>query len=165
LDCADELEISDVDKYGSKLAEIVKTLKHIKSLGEKAIMFVQWTDLMRSVRAILSNGGVKAVAITGNTNTRNAAMRRMQTGDADVLLMSLETSTSGLNLIEANHVLFAHALVGGSPTTQAARVSQAVARVHRMGQTKPVTVHWFITRDTDEEALYNSNHRQSIGNP
>ena len=111
---------------------------------------------MRVMRATLCNGGVKAVAITGNTNMRNAAVSRMQCGDADVLIMSLESSTSGLNLIEANHVIFAHALVGVDPTVRNARISQSIARVYRLGQTKPVTVHWFITKDTDEEALYKS---------
>jgi SNF2 family DNA or RNA helicase len=141
-------------RYGSKLAAIVELLRAVKGRGEKAIMFVQWTDLMRALRASLSRVGVKAVAIIGNTNSRNAAINRMKNGDADVLLLSMDISTTGLNLTEANHVIFAHALVGGSPTTQQLVVSQAVARVHRTGQQKQVYVHWFITRDTDEQRVF-----------
>jgi SNF2 family DNA or RNA helicase len=102
-------------------------------------------------------GGVKIAAVTGNTNTRNSAIERLKSGDVDVLLLSMDISTTGLNLVEANHVLFAHALVGGSPSTQRDSISQAVARVYRMGQTKEVQVHWFVTRGTDEERLFASN--------
>jgi hypothetical protein len=145
------------DRYGSKLAAIVEFLREVKSRGEKAIMFVQWTELLRTLRATLSAGGVAAVALIGNTNSRNAAIDRMKNGAADVLLLSMECSNTGLNLTEANHVIFAHALVGGSPTTQYDCIAQAVARVHRVGQQRQVHVHWFITRDTDEQRLFAAN--------
>ena len=149
--------LTDVQKFGSKLAAIVALLREIRQRGEKAIMFVQWSDLMRTIRTILMAGGVKIAAVTGNTNTRNSAIERLKSGDVDVLLLSMDISTTGLNLVEANHVLFAHALVGGSPSTQRDSISQAVARVYRMGQTKEVQVHWFVTRGTDEERLFASN--------
>lgn len=142
----------------AKLAAIVALLRECKERGEKAVLFVQWAELMRAVRAVLAKHGVHAVAICGNTATRNAALHHLQSGDADVLLLSLETSTSGLNLVQANHVIFAHALVAeyeGTPKRDLVR--QAVARVYRLGQTKPVTVHWCIARDTDEHVLYRAD--------
>jgi len=154
----------DRDTYGSKLAAIVELLQLIKRNGEKAVMFVQWFDLLRTLRAILSAGGVKAVAISGNTNSRAAAVRRMKAGLADVLLMSLDVSTTGLHLTEANHVIFSHALVAGSPSAYATVVDQATARVQRIGQDKQVHVHWFVTRDTDEQALHLSRRLAAAAN-
>lgn len=144
-------------EYGSKLRAIVELVRRLQGIGEKAIMFVQWSELSRTLRAILLAGGVKVVSMTGNTCSRNAAVERMKKGNADLLLLSMDVSTTGLDLTMANHVIFAHALVGGSPSTQERRVSQAVSRVHRFGQTRNVSVHWFIAEDTCEHDLFRSN--------
>jgi superfamily II DNA or RNA helicase len=152
--------VSDAEKYGSKLAAIVELLRRIKESGERAIMFVQWTDLLRTLRAILSTGGLKVVAIMGNTGTRNAAVQKLKTGEVDVLLLSMDISTTGLNLTDANHVIFAHALVGGSPSTQTHSIKQAVARVYRIGQMRRVFIHWFITKNTDEERVFLASAHQ-----
>lgn len=142
--------------YGSKLAAIVMLLRDIKSRGERAIMFVQWTALMKIVRHLLCDGGLVACALFGNSNVINAALHKFEHGEADVLLLSLEASTAGLNLVQANHVIFAHALVNVGYTWRQNMVDQAVGRVNRLGQTKDVHVHWFITEGTDEHNVYQS---------
>jgi SNF2 family DNA or RNA helicase len=96
----------------------------------------------------------------GNTGTRNAAVQKLKTGEVDVLLLSMDISTTGLNLTDANHVIFAHALVGGSPSTQTHSIKQAVARVYRIGQMRRVFIHWFITKNTDEERVFLASAHQ-----
>ena len=155
---------SDADKYGSKLAAIVSLLCELKLRNEQAIMFVQWSDLMRAIRTILVDGGMKVAVVNGNTSTRTNAIERFKSGQVDLLLLSMDVSTTGLNLIEANHVIFAHALVGGSPSTQRDSIAQAVGRVYRLGQTKDVHVHWFITRDTDEERVFLASRPAELNN-
>jgi DNA repair protein RAD5 len=61
-----------------------------------------------------------------------------------VILLSLMAANTGLNIIEANHVL----LVDGwwNPTVE----DQAVDRAHHIGQTKCVKVVWFIVKDSIE---------------
>lgn len=145
-------------EYGSKLRAIVELVRRLQGIGEKAIMFVQWSELSRTLRAILFAGGVKVVSMTGNTAARNVAVERIKKGNADLLILSMDVSTTGLDLTMANHVIFAHALVGGSPSTQERRVSQAVSRVHRFGQTRNVFVHWFIAEDTCEHELFRTNN-------
>lgn len=144
----------DLQQYGSKLAAIVQLLRQVKQRGERAIMFVQWTHLLRAVRAILTSGQLVVTALCGNTNMINAAIDKFNNGRADVLLLSFDTCTSGLNLVSANHVIFAHALVNVSQDRHDSLVKQAVARVNRFGQTREVQMHWFITGDTDEERVY-----------
>lgn len=149
-------ESNDEELCGTKLQAIIALLRELKARDERVIMFVQWSDLMRAVRAVLVKAGVNAVAVCGNTNTRNMAVSKMQSGEADVLLLSLDTSTSGLNLVQANHVIFAHALVPNGTDSKEDMERQAVARVHRLGQTRPVTVHWCLARNTDEYALHHT---------
>lgn len=133
--------------YGSKLHKIAELLRTIKRSGEKAIMFVEWSGLMRAIRAILTTAGLQVALISGNCNTRASAIQKMQSGELDVLIMSLESSTSGLNLVAANHVIFPHAFVNVPPSA----VEQAIARVHRLGQTKQVYVHTFIAEGPERD--------------
>jgi SNF2 family DNA or RNA helicase len=142
-----ESESSSPANYGSKLQRIAHLLRTIKQSGEKAIMFVEWSGLMRAIRAILTAAGLQVSVISGNCNTRASAIQKMQAGELDVLLMSLESSTSGLNLVAANHVIFPHAFVNVPPGA----VEQAIARVHRLGQTKQVYVHTFIAEGPEQQ--------------
>lgn len=157
VDAPSEVDLEQ--QYGSKLAAMVRLLREIKAKGEKAIMFCQWTTLMRVIKRLLADGGVHASAVFGNLNVVNAALQKFQVGEADVLMLSLETSTAGLNLVEANHVIFAHALVNVGSAWRKTMVDQAVGRVNRLGQTREVHVHWFISEDTDEERVFDTYAR------
>ena len=63
------------------------------------------------------------------------------------LLASTRVGGEGLNLVEANHVVFVNRWWNPSAN------NQAKDRVSRMGQTRTVTVHSFTCRDTVEELL------------
>mmetsp|Transcript_7654 Transcript_7654/g.12205 ORF Transcript_7654/g.12205 Transcript_7654/m.12205 type:complete len:377 (-) Transcript_7654:310-1440(-) len=71
----------------------------------------------------------------------------------DALLLQLKSGGQGLNLTEATHVMFI------DPSLNTAQHLQAAGRVHRIGQTKPTFVHWFVIKDSIEENIY-ALHRQ-----
>ena len=63
------------------------------------------------------------------------------------MLMSLKAGNLGLNMVAACHVILLDPW--WNPTTE----DQAIDRAHRIGQTRPVSVTRFITKDTIEERL------------
>ena len=143
--------------YGSKMVAIVEKIREIVACNEKIVMFVQWNRLMRSIKMVLKMAGVHASTMDGNTNARANGLVQFQTGSSKVLLISIENGASGLNLIEANHVMFTHALVSHSAEDRKVMYDQAIGRVNRMGQSRDVIhVHWFISRETVEENLFNA---------
>merc|ERR1712228_1123424 len=64
-----------------------------------------------------------------------------------VILMSLKCAALGLNLTVANHVIFCD--LWWNPATE----SQAVDRVHRIGQTKHVYITRIVIKDSVEERI------------
>jgi len=149
----DEKNEDRVARYGSKLANFLDLLQSIIDKQEKVIVFVQWTSLLCSIREILQENNINAGVVFGNTACQNSAVRRFKNDNLNILMLSLENSSSGLDLVESNHLIFVHALVGEEYIVKA-QEEQAIARVHRTGQTKKVHVHWMVTRGTIEEQMY-----------
>ncbi|EDQ90124.1 uncharacterized protein MONBRDRAFT_24613 [Monosiga brevicollis MX1] len=65
----------------------------------------------------------------------------------EVFLMTLRTGGVGLNLTAASHVILV------DPWWSPAVEAQAIDRVHRIGQDKPVTIKRYIMRDSIEERI------------
>lgn len=59
----------------------------------------------------------------------------------------MHTGASGLNLTQANHVFFLE------PSIEKATVAQAIGRMARMGQTRPMTVHNFVVMGSIEAEI------------
>ena len=73
-----------------------------------------------------------------------------------VLLLSTQAGGAGLTLVQANHVYLLE------PSLDPALEQQAMARVHRIGQTRAVRCTRFIVRGTVDEAVLAINRgRQS----
>lgn len=76
---------------------------------------------------------------------RRRTVQAFQAGDIDVMVTTIELIKEGLNLYSANRVIFVeHSYVPSSN-------EQALRRVHRIGQERPVTaVHLWSAKSIDE---------------
>ena len=138
-------------KASSKVQSLVERINAIPQ-GEKALVFSCWTSTIDILERVLQSNGFKSVRLDGSMSPkqRQASLTTFKVDSSiRVLLISLRCGASGLNLTVANHVFLME------PQWNPMLEEQALSRVHRIGQTKPVHAVRFIVEGTIEENIRN----------
>lgn len=143
---------------GCKLQCVLQLLSDLHGRGESCVVFVQWSSVLSNTYEFLrAHTSTALFKLRGNAHARQATLRRFDECASGVLLLSLDCSSSGLNLVKANHVVFMHALT----QPDALEIErQAIARVARVGQTRAVHVHHIIAENTTEQTIFDQERRQ-----
>ena len=134
-----------------KLLRLLDLVEQILESGESALVFTQYTKVGATLQAALSKRFGRRVPFLhgGLSVTQRAALVRgfQATRLPGVFILSLKAGGFGLNLTKATHVI--HYDRWWNPAVE----SQATDRAHRLGQTKTVFVHLFVTAGTIEERV------------
>merc|ERR1711904_701819 len=110
----------------------------------------------------LERVGITAFTLKGGVSQRTRTIEAFKTTPKSVLLLSLEDSPSGMNLMNANHCLLVHPMFSDSPGEAIRFERQAIGRICRQGQTKPCFIHRFVTKGTIEEDLLRTHHSELV---
>ncbi|KAK6917495.1 SNF2, N-terminal, partial [Dillenia turbinata] len=119
-------------------------------VGEKAIVFSQWTRMLDLLEDCLKTSSIQYRRLDGTMSVlaRDKAVKDFNAiPEVTVMIMSLKAASLGLNMVAACHVLLLD--LWWNPTTE----DQAIDRAHRIGQTRPVTVLRLTVRDTVEDRI------------
>jgi SNF2 family DNA or RNA helicase len=131
-----------------KAYEIIRDI-HDTAPNEKIIVYSQWPPFLGIMAQPLKNLGIPYTYYHGSMNKKqryNALHQFKNSTHINIQLMSTMTAI-GLNIHEANHVIFLDQLY--TPFCE----FQAANRVHRIGQTKEVNVHYIITDGPVEKRI------------
>ena len=132
----------------AKLETLLEQLSEVLDEGHKALVFSQFTSLLRIVRSRLDGRRIAYEYLDGATRDRQARVERFQNdADCQLFLVSLRAGGLGLNLTAAEYVFLL------DPWWNPAVEAQAVDRAHRIGQTRQVFAYRLIARDTVEEKV------------
>jgi superfamily II DNA or RNA helicase len=132
----------------AKLEALLAQLREVLDEGHKALVFSQFTSLLRIVCQRLNERGIVYEYLDGATRDRQARVKRFQTDPScGIFLISLKAGGVGLNLTAAEYVFIL------DPWWNPAVEAQAVDRTHRIGQQRPVFAYRLIARDTVEEKI------------
>ncbi|OBZ79354.1 putative SWI/SNF-related matrix-associated actin-dependent regulator of chromatin subfamily A member 3-like 2 [Grifola frondosa] len=116
----------------------------------KTVVFSQWTTMLDKIEDALEIAGIRYDRLDG-TMKRDERTRAMDALKYDpgceVLLVSLKAGGVGLNLTAAQRVYLM------DPYWNPAVENQAVDRIHRLGQTRPVTTVKLIIENSIEARL------------
>lgn len=125
----------------------------VQETGEddRVLVLSSFVTYLRSLEAHLNRAGISTAVMDGSMNPtiRQAVIGRFtqETGGPKVLLASIGTCGVGLNLTRASLCILAE------PNWNPGVEEQAVNRIHRLGQTKPVRIVRFSAKDSVEEAM------------
>jgi SNF2 family DNA or RNA helicase len=135
-----------------KLDEFAEVVDDLMSSGDhKAVVFSQWETMLHKAAEVLDRLDVGYTLLHGGMQgkERRAVLERFAEEGCRVFL-STDAGGVGLNLQRADTVI--NLELPWNPAV----LEQRIARVHRMGQKRPVRVVNFVTRGTIEERVLKS---------
>lgn len=163
------LDTTSLIERSAKLERLLAMVRELREENERCLIFTQYVGMGKMLQAVLQQELQEPVLyLNGSTpkNTRDRMIERFQapalpTGEAaadaaagaqpsdqpNVFILSLKAGGVGLNLTAANHVF--HFDRWWNPAVE----NQATDRAYRMGQTRDVQVHKFISLGTLEEKI------------
>ncbi|KAJ7664940.1 P-loop containing nucleoside triphosphate hydrolase protein [Mycena rosella] len=142
----------------SKLMAIDKILADVLPKGERVLIFSQWTDMLDLLEDFMVLRGITYVRLDGSVSRARRAMviRMFQRDDSQykVFLISTKAGGLGINLTKASTCILCDS--DWNPQNDL----QAIARSHRIGQTKVVKVFRLICRASVEDQMLDRIRRK-----
>ncbi|MBP2312653.1 DEAD/DEAH box helicase [Azospirillum soli] len=142
---------SATDGRSGKLNRLTEMLEEVLSVGERALVFTQFTEMGDIIKPHLQDRfGREVLFLHGGVPkpARDRMVERFQAADGPpIFLLSLKAGGTGLTLTAANHVF--HVDRWWNPAVE----NQATDRAFRIGQTRNVQVHKFVCAGTLEEKI------------
>lgn len=117
------------------------------SNATKSVVFTSWSKMLDLIEIAIQSSGFGWQRIDGQTSlkSRGEAIRRFnEKADCRVMLATIGSAGEGIDFIAANHVHLVEP--HWNPMVEA----QAIDRVHRIGQKRPVTVTRYIVSESVE---------------
>lgn len=146
-------EEEDGPFQSSKLDMVVTYIKNRMDVGNKKMVFCHFRGEIDYLMKELTQCGIDVDYIDGRKtkSERNDILHK----SPDVLILQIKTACEGLNLQQYQEIHFT------SPNWNPAVEDQAIARCHRIGQTKPVDVFLYAMKPFTNEYRLNK-HGQAI---
>jgi SNF2 family DNA or RNA helicase len=144
-------------KRSNKLARLLEMIDEARAENQRCIIFTQYVRMGRMIAAALENRFGKKVSFLHGGVAKEERDRLVAAFQAeaiegeessDIFILSLKAGGTGLNLTAATHVF--HFDRWWNPAVE----NQATDRAYRIGQTKQVQVHKFVSLGTLEERIH-----------
>ncbi|MDP2821447.1 MAG: DEAD/DEAH box helicase, partial [Sulfuritalea sp.] len=136
--------------HGVKADELAALLDDLFAQPEaKAVVFSQWTRTQDIVIRRLEARGLGYVSFHGGvpSEKRPALVERFRDDPDCRVFLSTDAGSTGLNLQHAS------TLINMDLPWNPAILEQRIARIHRMGQKRPVQIVNFVAKGTIEEGM------------
>ena len=141
----------DDPALSGKCGLLFDLLRQLLDNGEKALIFTQYKEMGKLLVKMLDEEfGLEVPFLYGGVSRkkRDEMVEDFQNNRTTrIMILSLKAGGTGLNLTAASNVI--HYDLWWNPAVEA----QATDRAYRIGQTRNVMVHRFITKGTFEEKI------------
>lgn len=144
----------------NKLEFLLERVTNLVAAGSKIVIFSQFTSFLKLFRAQLEQESIPYEYLDGQSQDRMTLINRFTDNEGiPILLASIKTGGLGLNLTAADYCFIL------DPWWNPAVEQQAVNRIYRFGQNKPVFICKIASQNTiEEKILHLHEHKQEIAN-
>jgi len=150
MSCNSTYLLDQETDHGVKADELAALLNELFAAPDaKAVVFSQWTRTHEIVIRRLEARGIGHVSFHGSvpSEKRPELVERFRSDPDCRVFLSTDAGSTGLNLQHASTI------VNMDLPWNPAVLEQRIARIHRMGQAKPVQVINFVSKGTIEEGM------------
>lgn len=154
-------DLGRVVSLGTSKVDTIRSIVQDTLLGEdRVVIFSHFTEEIDALRKALTVKGNTVLTISGETPSSDRIAIRRRFGSDDparlILIAQIKTMSLAVNeLVTASHGVM------GSLSEQRDDYEQAVARLDRTGQTKPVTIWRAIAPGTVDEVILESIEKRT----
>ncbi len=132
----------------AKLARLLEIVEESAANGRKVVVFTYFRDVLATIGQALDGRAFGPIAGDVPAAQRQALVDRFSEVDGHaVLLAQIQAGGTGLNIQAANVVVICE------PQVKPSLEDQAIARLHRMGQTRSVQVHRLLVADSVDQRM------------
>ena len=132
----------------AKFERLFEMLEGLLAEGRRVVVFSQFVEMLKLIRAEVQARKWRHHWLDGATTQREKVVDAFQSGDSELFLISLKAGGAGITLTAADTVILY------DPWWNPQVERQAMDRVHRIGQDKPVFVYRLVTEGTVEQAIH-----------
>jgi hypothetical protein len=124
--------------------KLLRLEEDLRNRSRPTIVMAHHQTIVEACAAVAAKVGLRVGIVHGGiaSGRRGRAVRDFQSGQLDVLCGSLETLAEGLNLTQADELIFVE------QSFKPSRNQQAMRRIHRLGQERPCTILDYQTPDS-----------------
>jgi superfamily II DNA or RNA helicase len=132
----------------AKLTRLLEIVEESAANGHKVVVFTNFRDVLSTVGSALDGRAFGPIAGDVPAAQRQAIVDQFAAADGHaVLLAQVQAGGTGLNIQAASVVILCE------PQVKPSLEDQAIARLHRMGQTRSVQAHRLLVADSVDQRM------------
>ncbi|KAH7091264.1 hypothetical protein FB567DRAFT_269948 [Paraphoma chrysanthemicola] len=155
--------------FGSKVAAITELIQSFPG-GDQGLVFAPNDEVIAILETVFEKSGIAYHSVRGcKPATTAKIIEDFKTDDnvetqSTVLLLNLGSeSAAGVNLVNANHIVFVSPLLSKTQYEYDSAMAQAIARSRRYGQEKKVHIYHVIAQRTIDVDILELRHKRVSG--
>jgi SNF2 family DNA or RNA helicase len=126
----------------------------VSNYDSKLVIFAQFKESIKSIAKVLTKNNKRYVIQAGDTEA-NAWTQFQNDPSIDVIICQYRAGSTGIDLFAADTIIYYE------PTLSSTILEQSRDRIHRIGQKRPCSYIFFITKGTVEQKIYDALKRHT----
>ncbi|KAF1836344.1 hypothetical protein BDW02DRAFT_616202 [Decorospora gaudefroyi] len=155
--------------FGNKLESIAELVDRLPA-DDQGIVFAPNEETISILEYVFNHYEISYLSLNRNTSRRAASAKVMEDFKTNqdpktkkkLLLLNLGSeSAAGVNLTNANHIIFVSPLLSKTQHDYDSAMAQAIARSRRYGQEKKVHIHHVLALRTIDVDILEHHHKRN----